>query len=285
MEKYNTEEILRESQENVKKLNEKLKDIESLHNEIKESVSLSLKNPILFKELAEKLNDSAELYLTGNNTIFDEKIVEISSKITELGSEITRLVEVDFNDLFKDLETKFLENSKLEIGKELKKFDEKANNIQNKIDDLGKEITRLSKIDLEEHFNKHQNKLSEVFISVNGINGILTTISQNINKIIQNFGDIEQTLSKNFNKIIQNFGDIEQTLSKNQKEIKKGFDDVKENQEKAINDLLNKIKESDTKLDVIVSQNELLKKELDFNKKLNFAIIVLVIISIIIKFI
>lgn len=267
MEKYNTEEILRESQENVKKLNEKLKDIESLHNEIKESVSLSLKNPILFKELAEKLNDSAEFYLTGNNTIFDEKIVEISSKITELGSEITRLVEVDFNDLFKDLETKFLENSKLEIGKELKKFDEKANNIQNKIDDLGKEITRLSKIDLEEHFNKHQNKLSEVFISVNGINGILTTISQNINKIIQNFGDIEQTLSKN------------------QKEINQGFDDVKENQEKTTNDLLNKIKESDTKLDVIVSQNELLKKELDFNKKLNFAIIVLVIVSIILKFI
>ena len=207
--------------------------------------------------------------MTGNNTIFDEKIVEISSKITELGSEITRLVEVDFNDLFKDLETKFLENSKLEIGKELKKFDEKTNNLQNKIDDLGKEITRLSKIDLEEHFNKHQNKLSEVFISVNGINGILTTISQNINKIIQNFGDIEQTLSKNFNKIIQNFGDIEQTLSKNQKEINKGFDTLTQNQEKTTNDLLNKIKESDTKLDVIVSQNELLKKELDFNKKLN----------------
>ena len=267
MEKYNTEEILRESQENVKKLNEKLKDIESLHNEIKESVSLSLKNPILFKELAEKLNDSAELYLTGNNTIFDEKIVEISSKITELGSEITRLVEVDFNDLFKDLETKFLENSKLEIGKELKKFDEKANNIQNKIDDLGKEITRLSKIDLEEHFNKHQNKLSEVFISVNGINGILTTISQNINKIIQNFGDIEQTLSKN------------------QKEINQGFDAVKENQEKTTNDLLNKLKESDIKLNAIVSQNEALKKDLDYNKKLNFAIVVLVVITIVLKFI
>ena len=222
MEKYNTEEILRESQENVKKLNEKLKDIESLHNEIKESVSLSLKNPILFKELAEKLNDSAELYLTGNNTIFDQKIVEISNKTNELGLEITRLVEVDFNALFKDLETKFLENSKVEIGKELTKIEEKAENLQKKIDDLGKEINRLSKIDLEEHFNKHQSKLSEVFISVNGINGILTTISQNINKIIQNFGDIEQTLSKN------------------QKEINIGFDVVKENQEKATNDLLNK---------------------------------------------
>lgn len=267
MANYNTEEILRESQENVKKLNEKLKDIESLHNEIKESVSLSLKNPLLFKELAEKLNDSAELYLTGNNTMFEQKIVEISNKISELGSEITRLTEVDFNALFKDLEKKFLENSKVEISKELKRFDEKAANLQNKIDDLDKEITRLSKIDLEEHFNKHQSKLSEVFISVNGINGILTTISQNINKIIQNFGDIEQILSKN------------------QKEVNNGFDLVKENQVNTKNDLLNKLKETDTKLDAIASQNELLKKEVDFNKKLNFAIIVLVIISIIIKFI
>jgi uncharacterized protein YukE len=267
MEKYNTEEILRESQENVKKLNEKLKDIESLHNEIKESVSLSLKNPIFFKELAEKLNESAELYLTGNNTIFDQKISEISNKINELSSEITRLVEVDFNALFKDLETKFLENSKVELSKELKKIDDKANNIQTKIDDFGKEITRLSKIDLEEHFNKHQNKLSEVFISVNGINGILTTILQNINKIIQNFEDIEQTLSKN------------------QKEINKGFDIAKENQEKITNDLLNKLKESDTKLEAIINHNEALKKEIDFNKKLNFGIIVLVIVSIIIKFI
>ena len=128
--------------------------------------------------------------LTKNNTDF-------SNKITELSDEITRLIEVDFNALFKDLETKFLENSKVEISNELKKFDEKANNLQNKIEDLGTEITRLSKIDLEAHFNKHQSKLSEVFISVNGINGILTTILQNINKIIQNFGDIEQTLSKN----------------------------------------------------------------------------------------
>jgi hypothetical protein len=267
MEKYNTEEILRESQENVKKLNEKLKDIESLHNEIKESVSLSLKNPVLFKELAEKLNNSAELYLTGNNTIFDQKIVEISTKINELGSEITRLVEVDFIALFKNLETKFLENSKVEIGKELNKIDEKASSLQSKIDDLGKEITRLSKIDLEEHFNKHQNKLSEVFNGVNSINGILLTALQNLNKIIIKFGDIEEILSKN------------------QKEVKKSFDLVNENQENNKKDLLGKIEETETRLNSIISQNEQLKKELDFNKKLNFAIIVLVLVSIIVKFI
>jgi uncharacterized protein YukE len=196
MEKYNTEEILRESQHNVKKLNEKLKDIENLHNEIKESVNLSLKNPKIFKELAENLNGSAELYLKGNNKIFEDKIVEISTQIAELSSEISRLVDVDLNAAFKELQSQFLENSKKEIGKELKKLEDKAKGLQNKIDEFGKEIIRLGKIDLETHFNKHQNKLSEVFISVNGINGILSNISQNINKTIQNLGDIEQTLSR-----------------------------------------------------------------------------------------
>ena len=292
----NIDQILEKNYEQLDILKSELSNLKEIKNRIEVLIGSNDKLPIIFSELFDKINkvtndftnvlgNSVNVFLEGNNDLLTKNNTDFSNKISELSAEITRLVEVDFNALFKDLETKFLENSKIEISKELKKFDEKTNNLQNKIDDLGKEISRLSKIDLEEHFNKHQNKLSEVFISVNGINGILTTISQNINKIIQNFGDIEQTLSKNFNKIIQNFGDIEQTLSKNQKEIKKGFDDVKENQEKAINDLLNKIKESDTKLDVIVSQNELLKKELDFNKKLNFAIIVLVIVSIILKFI
>ena len=274
----NIDQILEKNYEQLDILKSELLNLKEIKSRIEVLIGSNEKLPIIFSERFDKIiqvtNDftnvlgkSVNIFLEGNNDLLTKNSTDFSNKISELGSEITRLVEVDFNALFKDLETKFLENSKLEIGKELKKFDEKTNNLQNKIDDLGKEITRLSKIDLEEHFNKHQSKLSEVFISVNGINGILTTISQNINKIIQNFGDIEQTLSKN------------------QKEINQGFDIVKENQDKTTNDLLNKIKESDTKLDAIVSQNELLKKELDFNKKLNFAIIILVIISIIVKFI
>jgi uncharacterized protein YukE len=275
MEKYNTEEILRESQDNVKKLNEKLKDIEKLHDEIKESVNLSLKNPVIFKELAEKLNDSAELYLKGNNKIFAEKIVEISSKTAELSSEISRLVEVDFNAAFKELESQFLESSKEEIGKELKKFEDKAKNLQNKIDELGKEITRISKIDLESHFDKHQSKLSEVFISVNGINGILSTFSQNINKIIQNFGDLDQTLSKNHKEINENFDVVNKNQENNKKEL---LDKLEINQK----GLLFKLEESDVKINSIISQNEILKKEIDFNKKLSFTIIALVIAAIVI---
>jgi len=264
MENYNTEDILRESQVNVKKLNEKLKDIEKLHNEIKESVSLSLKNPVLFKELALKLNDSAELYLKGNNNLFDEKIEDISSKIGELGTEITRLIEVDFNILFNDLEKQFLENSINGFEKELVKFDKKANNIQIKIDDFGKEIMRLSEIDLEDHFNKHQNKLSEVFLAINGINNILSNISQNINKIIKNFGEIDETLYKH------------------QKELIRKLDSVISAQQSDKNQVIAMIAASDVKINTIISENEILKKEVSTIKIINYALLVLVIVSIII---
>ncbi len=271
----NIDQILEKNYEQLDILKNELTNLKEIKTRIELLIGSNDKLPIIFSELFDKINklthdftnvlgNSVNVFLEGNNDLLTKNSTDFSNKITKLSSEITRLVEVDFNALFKDLETEFLENSKLEIGKELIKIDEKTNNLQSKIDDLGKEITRLSKIDLEEHFNKHQSKLSEVFISVNGINGIITTISQNINKIIQNFGEIEQTLSKN------------------QKEINQGFDVVKEIQEKATIDLLKKLKESDTKLDAIVSQNELLKNQLDFNKKLNFACIVLIIITIII---
>jgi uncharacterized protein YukE len=271
----NIDQILEDNYEQLDYLKSELTNLKEIKNRIEVLIGSNDKLPIIFSELFDKINqvtnkftnvlvNSVNGFLEGNNDLLEKNNNNFTNKLNELAAEITRLSEVDLFTLFKDLESTFLENSKVEIGKELTKIDEKATNLQTKVDDLEKEVTRLSKIDLEEHFNKHQSKLSEVFISVNGINGILTTISQNINKIIQNFGAVEQTLSKN------------------QKEINKGFDVVKENQEKATNDLLNKLKESDTKLDAIVSQNELLKKELDFNKKLNFAIIVLVIISIIV---
>ena len=278
MEKYNTEEILRESQDNVKKLNEKLKDIETLHNEIKESVNLSLKNPVMFKELAEKLNDSAELYLKGNNTIFEGKILDITTKTKELSSEISRLVEVDLEGSFKEIEKQFLENSKEGLSHELKKFDEKATNIQSKIDEFSSEITRLSKIDLETHFDKHQSKLSEVFLAVNGINSLISTISQTLNKIIQNLGEIEQTLLKNQKEIIRGF----ETLNDNQESLKKVLNDSIQNNQK---ELMIKLGDSEAKINAIFNQNEILKKEVNFNKKLLFSAILLVVISIVISFV
>ncbi len=228
----NIDQILSDNYEQLDKLKSELKQIENLKERIQELKDSNEKLPEEFQKRFQLIIEHATEYNKN------------------LGNSVKLFIECN-NDL---------------LVKNINQIENNISQFKKINDDFKNEINRLSKIDLEEHFNKHQNKLSEVFISVNGINGILTTISQNINKIIQNFGEIEQILSKN------------------QKEIIKFFELATENQESIKKELLAKIEESDTKLNSIISQNELLKKELDFNKKLSFAIIALVIISIVIKF-
>lgn len=229
----NIDQILSDNYEQLDKLKSELKQIESLKQRIQE-----------LKESNEKLPEE-----------FQKRFQLIIEHAAEYNNNIGNSVKL------------FLDGNNELLVKNINQIEDNISQFQKNNDDFGKEITRLSKIDLEEHFNKHQSKLSEVFISVNGINGIITTISQNINKIIQNFGEIEQTLSKN------------------QKEINKGLDLVNENQEKTKKELLTKLEESDAKLNSIISQNDLLKKDLDFNKKLNFALITLIVVSLIISLI
>lgn len=229
----NIDQILSDNYEQLDKLKSELKQIESLKQRIQE-----------LKESNEKLPEE-----------FQKRFQLIIEHAAEYNNNIGNSVKL------------FLDGNNELLVKNINQIENNIFQFQKINDEFGKEITRLSKIDLEEHFNKHQSKLSEVFISVNGINGIITTISQNINKIIQNFGEIEQTLSKN------------------QKEIAKSFDVLTENQERTTLELKNKIKETNDKIDTLTLQNEVIKKELDFNKKLSFGIIVLVVISIIVSLI
>lgn len=229
----NIDQILSDNYEQLDKLKSELKQIESLKQRIQE-----------LKESNEKLPEE-----------FQKRFQLIIEHAAEYNNNIGNSVKL------------FLDGNNELLVKNINQIENNISQFKKINDEFGKEITRLSKIDLEEHFNKHQSKLSEVFISVNGINGIITTISQNINKIIQNFGEIEQTLSKN------------------QKEITKSFDVLTENQEKTSLEIQNKIKETNDKIDTLTLQNEVIKKDLDFNKKLSFGLIVLVVISIIVSLI
>lgn len=211
---YNTEEIIKASMDNVEALNKKLNDIEQLHNQIKKSIEDSAKIPGLFDQLGNQLNESTEKYLSGNNEVFKDRINDIISKTKQLQEEITRLEQVDFSVPFQELEKKFIENTRLELNKEFTKLDEKIIKLKTISDDLKNEVDRLTKIDLESHFEKHQNKLSEVFNAINGINGILTTLSQNVIKVTQQLGDIEQQLKDNQAQLIENFQFLKTTLEK-----------------------------------------------------------------------
>jgi hypothetical protein len=272
----NIDQLLEHNYEQLDLLKRELTKLSEIKNRIDELIGSNDKLPVLFsesllkvietsKEYSTLIDNSVNLYLKVNNELITNSISEFSKKIIGLESEINRLIAVDFNALFKEIETNFFDNSNKEFEKIIEKIEAKIKNFQYKIDDLGKEITRLSKIDLEEHLNKHQNKLSEIFIAINGINTIIANISQNINTLIQKFGEFEQTLSKN------------------QTEINSNFVSLNDKNESIKNSILEKIEKTEKITDSIVAQNEVLMKEIQFIKKVLFAVCFLVVVSVVLN--
>ncbi len=257
------EEIIKQSQANVKSLSEKLKDLDKLHQEIKALKKAAEGIPEIFnKKFQELVNLSEDYtntlgaatknYLDGNNTLFTTKLSELSTKIKELEKEISRLVNTDFAKLFKDLQKVFIEQTRADLATELKRFEEKSKDLQTKIDELKKQIERLEKIDLEKHFDKLQKTLAEIFGAVNAINLTLTTIIQTLTGIVQSLGTIQTTLDTNHKEIKQLLANFSETTEKHLTELNK--------------QATKNVELLESKIKAVSEQNELLRKEVKTNR-------------------
>lgn len=223
----NYEEVIQQSQANIKSLSEKLNDLDKLHQDIKGLI----KQPEIFdskyqqivklsEDYTNTLGAATKKYLDGNNTLFTAKLNELSDKTNELQNEISRLVNTDFTKLFHDLQKSFIDQTKQDLALELKKFDDKSTDLQSKIDDLKKQVERLESIDLEKHFDKLQKTLSDIFGAVNAINLTLTSITQTLNSIVQSSGAIQNTIDKNHKEIQQVINSLVEQNNLLKKEIK-----------------------------------------------------------------
>ena len=277
------EEIIKQSQANVKSLSEKLKDLDKLHQEIKTLKEAAEGIPEIFnkkfedivklsEDYANTLGVATKNYLDGNNTLFTTKLSELSIKIKEIEKEITRLVNTDFTKLFKDLQKVFIDQTREDIAIELKRFEEKSKDLQTKIDELKKQIERLEKIDLEKHFDKLQKTLAEIFGAINAINLTLTIIIQTLTGIVQSLGTIQTTLDTNH------------------KEAKQLLNTFSEATEKHLADqdkqATRNVELLDSKMKALSEQNELLKKELKTNRIIQIAglsIILIILIYVAVK--
>ncbi len=216
----NYEEIIKQSQANVKSLSEKLKDLDKLHQDI---ISLKTKSegiPLAFeqnfqkiselsKQYTETLGVASKTYLDGSNTLFTAKLNDLANENAKLEKEISRLVNTDLTKLFNDLQKVFIEKTKKDIETELKKIGEKTSDFQTKINSFEGEINRLEKVDLEKHFEKLQKTLSDIFGAINAINLTLTGLTSSLNSVIQTLGQIQKSIDDNFketNKLISTFG-------------------------------------------------------------------------------
>jgi len=255
----NYEEVIQQSQANIKSLSEKLKDLDKLHQDIKELI----KQPEIFdtkyqqivklsEDYTNTLGAATKKYLDGNNTLFTTKLNELSDKTKDLQKEISRLVNTDFTKLFQDLQKSFIDQTRKDLATELKKFEDKTTDLQSKIDELKKQIERLEKIDLEKHFDKLQKTLAEIFGAINAINLTLTNIIQTLTGIVQSLGNIQITLDTNHKEtkqVISSFSDATSKHFNNQ-----------DSEAKRNTELL------ESKIKLLAEQNDLLKKEVKTNR-------------------
>lgn len=274
----NYDEIIKQSQANVKSLSEKLNDLDKLYLEIKALKEAAEGIPVIFDnkfqeivKLSETytntLGVSTKSYLDGNNTLFSTKLNELSAKIKEFDKEVARLLNTDFTKLFKDLQKIFIEQTRDDLAKELKRFEEKAINLQTKIDDLKTQTERLEKVDLDKHFDKLQKTLSEIFGAVNAINSTLTNFIQTLTGIVQTLGTIQTTLDTNH------------------KEAKQLLNSFSETTEKHLSDqdkqATKNVELLESKIESLSDQNELLKKELKANRLIQIVGLTIILIILI----
>lgn len=196
------ERVILDSQDNVRRLKEKLADIDMLYAEIADAKNDIANIPDAFKTrldqvvvLAEKhlkdVGDALEGFLASVDKRLNVNLESLGAESVKLMQEIDRLVvineelrQVDFRPMFEVLRQEFIAKARQDIAVELKKFENETSRLQEKVNVLNTEVTRLSEIDLEKHFNSLQSTLAALSGSVAQINLNLNTIASSLGEIL-----------------------------------------------------------------------------------------------------
>ena len=276
-------EIIAQSEINVKALNEKLVQLDKLHQDILSLKDSAAKIPLIFENKFDEIirladgytniiGTATKKYLDGTNTLFTEKLSELTAKTNGLQKEITRLVNTDLKALFESLQKEFISQARKDLAEELKKIDSRSQDLKNKIEELRTEVARLEKIDLEKHFDKLQKTLADIFNAINAINLTLTSLTQTLTAVSQSLSGIQNTLNSNYS-------EIKKTINSSTEVISKHF--AEQNSDiKTQFDLLN------SEVKSLVVQNNLLHQELKKNtiiQIIGFILIIIVISIVVIK--
>lgn len=205
-ETYNTEAIIASSLDNVTKLKDQLFKIEQLREDVTKTVDLAREIPAHFDRLGISLSETSDNFIYKNYELLKEQIIFFQEKIIDLNNRIAQIDEIDFRKRFENANEDFFTNLTGKVEEKINLFDKarlsyeesyadflKSLNlsIEEKIQlflatksaldttqkNLEQEVTRLHKINLEEHFNKHDKRLSDIFGATNNINSSLLNIA------------------------------------------------------------------------------------------------------------
>ena len=209
------ESLFQRSEENVTRLKKALTSFELLYKEIssqgKEAKDIRREFETKFREIS----NLAEQYLIATSTAVKLYIDGNNEMLTN------RLKEIEENNtalgaLIKTLET---------------------------------QVSRLSNIDLEKHFEKHQKTLSDIFGAINNINTNLTGLSQNIINVIHLVAKLQSELDDQKVKIDKGFTATLDLMNNKFKSTEESLNNKSQsilNKIKLLDDAQNQIKKSIT---------------------------------------
>ncbi len=150
------------------------------------------------KEYLEAVGRSTEKYLQVNNTILTNRLLEIKDKTGKLGEEITRLEKIDPTIVFESQSKKTLKIIEDEFNKSIKVLNDENTAFQDRNSELRTEVDKISRVDLQVNFDRHQKTLSDIFGAINAINLTLTGLTGSLNSVIQKLGQIQEYIEDNF---------------------------------------------------------------------------------------
>ena len=244
-ETYNTEAIIASSLENVTKLKDQLAKIEQLREDVNKTILLAREIPEHFNRLGDNLAAISTDFILKTDDTLKEQILEFNSKINDLQQRIEQIDKIDFKEKFENANEQFYNNVTEQVTEKINLFDkaresyedlytgflDKLNvNLEQKMRLLGElksgldtthqklegEVERIHKVDLEEHFNKHDKRLSEIFGATNNINFSLLAISNQTVIFQEKLFSLEQKVSE----VNKNITDLQSIISNDMKAVK-----------------------------------------------------------------
>jgi len=227
-----------------------------------------------YKSSFEGLSANVQTILEESKSFSIETITKLSEQTDNFNKEVTRLIEFDFIKSFQSIEQEVVKTFEKDLSEKLAVIDSKSQNLQEKVDDMQKQIVRFESIDLEAHFAKHQKTLSEIFTAINAVNLTLTNITQSLTTITQGLGTISVAIESCKTEIFDKLEKISNVIDTSKKEIISKQNDFKNELNTRLNNIESDLK---NKFSEIENQNTTLLKSLKNNRLILICSIVVVI--------
>ncbi|MDM1377034.1 hypothetical protein [Myroides marinus] len=197
MSEYRTKEIIETSLENVTSLKSQLERIEKMRLDIEQTLKQGKEIQEKFSELANDFTNKSNDYLIENQTLLQTEILEFSSLLSDLDNKIEKLDSLDLETAFFNANKEFSGSLNDLFDKRFEDLHLLYENFKTEVSDLNKEVDRLEKIDLEKHFDRHQDKLSSIVNTLTNISSTLISINENHLKTIKELSDIKELIVQN----------------------------------------------------------------------------------------